>query len=291
MANQRNLVATQWDSDHQAETPAAAICAPLAPSSVPSGRINPMAKRLPPSVRKAVVAQRAMGIMPTEIVRRLAEDEAGLGFAVEISKRTVVQYLTDHRLKHGEFPTVDPRAIDRESIDAQKALAFSLVAQELGVLKKRRKGSLKRDDVRKIEQCYRALTTMESLDEHAAMKRRHPSKARHAGAPDPPQKESTILEKLAEEMAAEQESETEAGEADRGGSNDVGSPGAAAQETGQVQTATTTPQPPTDQRETGDQGMTEADPVGNRTDRKRGVGPSRPRARVIPISQRRSVAG
>lgn len=155
----------------------------------------------PKSAREVTVALRAQGIGPAEITRRLNEDQAGLGFAVPCSERTVKEWLAQHKAKHGPFTVPAAEDVDADSIAKYKARAFALICREIAYFETKHKGKLTRDQSRAIRQHFETLDSMERISERAALRRQQPSRAKRAGADAEPGKQRSAMDQLRDQMA------------------------------------------------------------------------------------------
>jgi hypothetical protein len=137
--------------------------------------------------------------MPDEILRRLKEDQAGLGFPVELSKRRLHEYIAEHREKHGPPPDPALERIEPDTIAKLKARIVARAAREIDAIERKHKGKLKPDDATTMRRLYSFLHEAERREETAQTRRRQPSRQKRAGAPA--REQESVLERLEREEA------------------------------------------------------------------------------------------
>lgn len=146
--------------------------------------------------------------MPEEILRRLHEDQAGLGYPAPVSKRRLHEWIAEHREKHGPPPDPALERIEPDTIAKLKARIVALVAREIDALERKHKGKLNEAQARTLRVHYSTLNDAEKRERTAQRNRRQPSRAREAGAPgqNGSREPETALQRLEREEreAAEQ---------------------------------------------------------------------------------------
>jgi hypothetical protein len=96
-----------------------------------------------PAIRAIVGALDFQHVAVKEIRRRLAEQECGLPYAVEISERQVRNYRQAYRDEHGMPPsTVQTPDARSETIDAVLERAVGLLGREVTAYEAKRRGSI-----------------------------------------------------------------------------------------------------------------------------------------------------
>lgn len=246
-----------------------------------------MPPRFPKPAKEVAVALRAQGIYPKEITRRLNEDQAGLGYAVPVSERTVKDWLSIHKREHGPFAKPAVEDVDADSIVKWKGRAFALICREIHALESKHPGKLSIDQSRLLRQHFDTLDGMERISEKAELRRKHPSRLKGAAA-DPPPKPRSILDQLREELGAEQSQEPEP-DAEQGDDQGAGERAAQLDQNGsRADAATAHDDHPDNRNDLGlpGGGVTEAQETGDS-----GTGKGRepmPEARIIPLSQRQA---
>lgn len=141
------------------------------------------------------------GVPTREIHRRLTNDEAGLGYKLDVSLRRVYEYVADYERRHGPPPEPDRGDTTVESIQAVKDRIVALVAREVGHYEGKRKGKLTREDVGLLESFHLRLEKMERR-ELVAEKRlplRKVTPGERPGKQQQPGRDETFTERLARE--------------------------------------------------------------------------------------------
>ena len=131
------------------------------------------------AVRDVCGALRHEGVRPKEIVRRLNNDEAGLGFPVEIKERRVYEYIEDYNAEHGPPPGPEDEDQTLDSMRRLRRRAIALIQREITTLEKRRPGKLSVKESQALKAHFATLDDMERREE-AAEKRRGKTPARPA---------------------------------------------------------------------------------------------------------------
>lgn len=158
-----------------------------------------MPKKFNDEILEVVGALDREDIAVKEITRRLNQDEAGFGYAVQISERSVYDYRAAHRKKNGPPPTNE---IDRDrtahSITALKQRAIERVAKELIHLEKTPIGKLGGKPATDLHQLFIKLDDMERREQIAQKRRgRSPANGNSNGKGD--EKPESAVERLARE--------------------------------------------------------------------------------------------
>jgi len=151
-------------------------------------------------IRNAIGALDFAGVEVKEIVRRLAENEAGVGYAVKISPRQVYYYRKAYRDEHGS-----PREqkVDRtgESLEAMRDRAVALIRREIDALEGQAPGALTRDQSRTLREHHRTLCEFERRENAQLGKPRARRKDPDDSKPDL-ERELTTAERIAQEESA-----------------------------------------------------------------------------------------
>jgi hypothetical protein len=93
-----------------------------------------------------------------EITRRLAAQEVGLPYAVNISERQIRNYRTAYREIHGMPPEQEPNGTERiETIDAVLNRAVALMGREVTAFEAKRRGSMTRDRLAVLDKMHSML--------------------------------------------------------------------------------------------------------------------------------------
>lgn len=152
------------------------------------------------AVREAIAALDELGIQGSEIHERLKNDEAGIGYPVDIARRTVYYHLRQTRLEKARATTALDSAA--ESVAAAKQRAVDLICRELHELELTAPGKMTANQVPVVERLYKALVNMEK-DERRANKGKYRAAQTNGQTPA---KEETPWDRLAREERETKES-------------------------------------------------------------------------------------
>lgn len=135
-----------------------------------------------------------------EITRRLNENEAGLGHAIDISERSVYDYRAAYHREHGPPPSGD---VDQDatahSIASLKKRTLERIAIEIQHYEQVKPGQLTGGQATTLRRLFSTLDDMERREQVAEKRRGRPAlKAKGNGQPA---KEETAIERLAREAA------------------------------------------------------------------------------------------
>jgi hypothetical protein len=146
------------------------------------------------AVREAIAALDQLDVPGSEIHKRLVNDEAGLGYPVDIARRTVYYHLRTTRLEKARATTALDSAA--ESVAAAKQRAVDLICRELHELELTAPGKMTANQVPVVERLYKALVNMEK-DERRANKGKYRAAQTNGQTPA---KEETLWDRLAREQ-------------------------------------------------------------------------------------------
>lgn len=164
-----------------------------------------MAKLYNEAVRDTIGALRYEGVGPKEIERRLHNDEAGMGFPVQIKERRIYEYIKDYEELHG--PPPDPEDEDQtpDSIAKLKHRLAALIRREIAHFEGKKPGTLTHANSVVLRQHYATLDDMERRAEKALKRavRSKPSRA-NPTTKGTPERQETPVERLAREARESQ---------------------------------------------------------------------------------------
>jgi DNA-binding transcriptional ArsR family regulator len=132
---------------------------------------------------------------PTEMLRRLREDECGIGYQVDISLRSVQYHLK--KIKDRRARETTERETLSKTIGATKLAAAELLRRELHAIERQAPGKITHAQVAVVERIHKALARIETAERKAASRPISTSNGNN-GEPD---KQETALEQLAREEA------------------------------------------------------------------------------------------
>lgn len=144
-------------------------------------------------VRAAIAGMDELKVTPTEILRRLRNDEAGIGYAVDIKQRTVYYHLTNIRQERAREETQQDTLT--ATVGAGKQAAVNLLLRELNKLQQIPVGKMKTTQVPVVERIHLALTRMERSE-------RGPGRSVPAAGDGGAIRQLTALELLAQQEQA-----------------------------------------------------------------------------------------
>lgn len=152
-------------------------------------------------VRNAVGALDFAGVAVKEITRRLNDDEAGVGYPVNISQRQTYYYRTAYRAEHG-----DPRQVrtdqTADSMQALRDRSVALIQREIAELERQPAGSLTTAQSRTLREHFRTLAEMERRENANLGKARS---HRETSGEDEPDRPETTAQRLAREETEEED--------------------------------------------------------------------------------------
>jgi hypothetical protein len=158
-----------------------------------------MPKKFNDEILEVVGALDREDVAVKEIARRLNQDEAGFGYEVKISERSVYDYRAAYRKKNGPPPTNE---IDQDrtahSIEALKKRALERIAREIQAYEQIAPGKMTGDQASTMRRLFSTMDDMERREQIAEKRRgRSPASANGNGKGD--DKPESAVERLARE--------------------------------------------------------------------------------------------
>jgi hypothetical protein len=148
-------------------------------------------------VREAIGALDELEVDAPEILRRLREDDCGIGYPVDISRRAVYYHRAAYREEKARAATKADQL--NGSLASSKQRAVDLLNRELDAHERRRPGSMGAKEAAAVERIHRALVNIERVERKA---KGRPS-ANGSSNGNGEAKSETALERLARQHSAQ----------------------------------------------------------------------------------------